>query len=156
MTWSKLWFGKHKGKSLPQVMFADPDWFYWTYKKDIFEYKGKKLNNEAREIYKKSRSIRIPQTGSEKLVAEYGFSPNNGSFVNLEIVEDSRPKHAGSTITSRSDKIDLKVPYNAKPYDKLGYRLFINSLKFCLFGSTVRMTKTRCEDFFDNEDNFGL
>jgi hypothetical protein len=27
--WSKLYFGKHVGKSLPQILFYDPDYFFW-------------------------------------------------------------------------------------------------------------------------------
>jgi len=30
MAWSTLPFGKHKGKTLPQIVFADPDWFFWA------------------------------------------------------------------------------------------------------------------------------
>jgi hypothetical protein len=28
--WSVLDFGKHKGRTLPWVMFHDPDWFFWA------------------------------------------------------------------------------------------------------------------------------
>lgn len=30
MSWTALEFGRHTGRSLPQVMFADPDWFFWA------------------------------------------------------------------------------------------------------------------------------
>ncbi len=45
MPWTELPFGKHKGKTLPQVVFSDPDWFYWAVEKNIF--KSKDLKKEA-------------------------------------------------------------------------------------------------------------
>ncbi len=62
----QLEFGEHKGKSLPQVIFSDPDWFFWAYETRIF--KGAQ-EDEAREIYRKATSIKIPQKGPESLVA---------------------------------------------------------------------------------------
>ena len=78
MAWTKLWFGKkHKGKTLPQIMFKDPDWFFWAIEKGVFKNKGK-LGEEAWEIYQKARKIKIPRNiklplnfYEDELVAEY-------------------------------------------------------------------------------------
>jgi hypothetical protein len=35
--WIDLWFEKHKGKTLPQVMFTDPGWFFWARDEEIFK-----------------------------------------------------------------------------------------------------------------------
>lgn len=41
MPWSVVNFGpKFKGKTLPQIIFDDPDWFFWGIEKDIFSNKG--------------------------------------------------------------------------------------------------------------------
>ena len=53
--WIELPFGKHKGKTLPQVMFTDPDWFFYTYGKGYFNARGN-LRIEANEIFKKSNN----------------------------------------------------------------------------------------------------
>jgi hypothetical protein len=45
--WIPLWFGKHKGKTLPQVVFADPDYFFWAIEKRKFPIE---LVAEAREM----------------------------------------------------------------------------------------------------------
>lgn len=34
---SKLSFGKHSEKTLPQVLFRDPDWFFWAWEEGVFE-----------------------------------------------------------------------------------------------------------------------
>ncbi|MDX2498869.1 MAG: hypothetical protein QNL11_13335 [Desulfobacterales bacterium] len=157
MGWSTIWFGKkYKGKTLPQVVFKDPDWFFWAMETNAFKGRGKILN-EAREIYRKSKSIRIPQEGPEKLVAEYAVHPPTGKFAQMEIIPASRPKHVGSTRTSRSDVIDLSKPRKIARYDKLGCDHLISNLKHYLFGSkSYRMTKARCEAFFEDDDNFDL
>jgi hypothetical protein len=154
MYWSKLCFGKHKEKTLPQIAFKDPDWFFWAMEDTIF--KGKILN-EAQEIYRKSRSIRIPKNGSKKLVAEYAIHSPTERFAYMEIVPASRPNHVGSSDTFRSDVIDLSIPRHIAPYDKLGCRSLISSLKYYLFdNSSYRMTKARCEAFFEDDGNFDL
>jgi uncharacterized protein (DUF3820 family) len=28
MTWTPMKFGKYQGKTLPEIIFADPDWFF--------------------------------------------------------------------------------------------------------------------------------
>jgi hypothetical protein len=156
MCWSKLWFGRHKGKTLPQVVFKDPDWFFWAVGAGIFKKRGRLLN-EAKEIYRKSQSIRIPKNGSKKLVVEYFVHPSTEKFACMEIVPASRPDHVGSSDTFRSEVIDLSVLREISSYDKLGGNLLISNLKYYLFGSSsYRMTKARCEAFFEDDGNFDL
>ena len=41
-------------------------------------------------------------------------------------------------------------------YDKSGYKRFVKTMKRHLFGnSAIKMTAVRCEEFFDDRDNFG-
>jgi hypothetical protein len=156
MYWSKLWFGRHKGKTLPQVVFKDPDWFFWAVRAGIFKKRGRLLN-EAKEIYRKSQSIRIPKNGSKKLVAEYAVHPSTEKFACMEIVPASRPNHVGSSDTFRGDVIDLSIPRLIAPYDKLGCKSLISNLKSYLFDNeSYRMTKKRCEAFFEDDGNFDL
>jgi len=152
MPWSELQFGEHKGKSLPQVLFSDPDWFFWAYEKGIF--KGEQAD-EAREIYRKATSIKIPQKGPETLVAEYGRPHAESRIVDLEIVTQSQPERSVGTRTFRRNVIDLSVARGLKGFDKTGCRILIKQVKSCLFGSrNYKMTKEQCEDFFDDDSNF--
>jgi hypothetical protein len=152
MGWSRIAFGKHKGKTLPQLVFTDPDYFFWARGKGLF--KGK-TGYEAEQIYRKVCAIRIPKSETKNLVAEYACHPETGKFVGLEIVPRSQPLHYGTTPTLRDSVIDLTFPRQLAHYDKLGCRLLLSSLKFYLFGdSGYRMTKKRCEQFFENDANF--
>ena len=154
MVWTILSFGKHKGKSLPQVIFRDPDWFFWGHEQKIF--KGG-LAAEARDVYKKARSIRIPDSGSEPQIVEYYIHPNTGKFANFHVLPESTPRHEGASPTLRRNVIDLGIPREIAGYDKLGGSLMLADLKYYVFGdSNFRMTKKRCEDFFENQANFEL
>ncbi|WP_432357041.1 hypothetical protein [Sporosarcina sp. UB5] len=150
MKWTVLGFGKHEGKTLPQVIFTDPDWFYWAYENDIL--KGKIPQSELQDVYKKSRNIKIPLKEHH---AEFVFDGIRGNFVDLKLVPIDRPRHVGSSKTLRLDRIDMALTRYAKEYDKLGYNLLIPILKEILFGnSKVRITKKRAENFFGNSINF--
>jgi len=150
MNWSTIKLGKYKGQTLPQAMFSDPDWFYWGIEKKIFKWN---LAEEARSIYRKSRSIKIPNSSTIPLQAEY--CTYEGKFVGLEIVPASQPIHRGGCHCFRHDVIDMKIVRNMCPYHKIGYRLLISNIKWIIFGdNNFRMTKKRCEEFFENDSNF--
>ena len=152
MAWSILRFSKHKGKTLPQILFSDPDWFFWAIEENVF--KGQ-LKDEAERIDARARAIRIPNNTRGKLQAEYFVHRPTGKFGDMEIVPASRPLHQGSSPAFRKDVIDLSVPRNIARYDKLGCRTLLSSAKHVLFGSrSARMTKERCETFFDDPKNF--
>ncbi|ATF13633.1 hypothetical protein A616_17095 [Brevibacillus brevis X23] len=151
MNWTQLNFGKHEGSTLPQVLFKDPDWFYWAHvTQKLFDTRGH-LKLEAEEAYRKSRNIKIP----EGKMAEYVFDGMRGKFADLKLVDVDQPKHVGSSITFRKEKIDMFAVRETKFYDKLGNELLVLSLKSIVFGNANhRMTKQRCEAFFNNEANF--
>jgi hypothetical protein len=152
MQWSTLKFGKHIGKSLPQVIFTDPDWFFWAVEDTVF--KGP-LQQEAADLDKKARSIRIPSKHGIKQVAEYYVHPPTGKFASMQILDANIPQHQGSSPTFRKDVIDLSMPRQIAPYDKLGCGNLITSAKHALFGSgSARMTRQRCEAFFNDLSNF--
>jgi len=157
MTWTILNFGKFKGegKTLPQIIFSDPDWFYWAYNEGVFKNKNQ-LSYEAEEISRKGSSIKIPCIDGVERVAEYLIHAPTGKFAKLELVPVSRPLHVGGSPAFRKNVIDLRVPRQIAVYDKTGCSLLLGAVKHYLFGANARMTKKRCEDFFSNDDNFML
>ena len=149
-----LKFGKHRGKTLPQIVMSDPDWFFWAMENKVLKDKNA---IEGAIIYKRARSIRVPNNEHGKYEIEYVIHPNGGVFSEMRIVRVEDPVHPGGSRTIRRAVIDMALPRSLRGYDKSGYRLFLHNLKFILFGdSNRRMTKERCEDFFDNRDNFAL
>lgn len=153
MAWLTLNFGKHEGKSLPQVLFTDPDWFFWAYHEGVFE-KRAGLRVEAERIYRRATAIRIPQNREETTLVEYMLYPGTGKFGGFEIVPKSRPAHEGSTPTLRATNIDMSFPCRLANYDKLGCRILVDGLKSLFFPDVKRLTRERCEDFFDSPSHF--
>jgi hypothetical protein len=89
MPWSTVNFGKHSGKTLPQIVFGDPDWFFWAIEENVF--KGP-LRREARLINERARAILIPNGNAGDFLAEYFVHPPTGKFAHMEIVPASRPQ----------------------------------------------------------------
>jgi len=150
--WSSVPIGKHKGKTLPQILLTDPDYFFWAMEQDRF-FRGR-LADEAKHIYRKARRIKIPKPDPDNWCVEYFLSPD-GKFAHFDIVESTRAPHVGSSITSRSEHLDFAYVRRTKDYDKLGYKLFIKSFKYFYFGrETARLAQSKCEAFFDDNKNF--
>ena len=149
--WSELRFGRHQGKSLPQLVFADCDWFWWAWEQNL--YRGD-LGRQSDDVAQRAANIRLPQIGTEVMVAEY--VPNEvGLFASLEVVPKEQEVHPRA---QRSDRIDLRMPRAmARGKDRLGGDLIIDHAKHILFGDAgYRMTRARCEAFFDDDRNFVL
>ncbi|MGA2248686.1 MAG: hypothetical protein ABSH48_27340 [Verrucomicrobiota bacterium] len=154
MNWTPLTFSrKHKGESIPEVLFHDPDWFFWAWDQGVFKASSA-YHFEAVIAHARATSIRVPQVGEALLLVEYNFNPD-GTCIGFDLVPADRPQHQGSTCTQRSEHIDLSVPHQVAHYDKLGNRIFLRSVKSCLFGDpATRMTRQRCEAFFNDTRHF--
>lgn len=152
-SWTILTFGRHKRKSLPQIVLMYPNWFFYIFDQGAFEHRGERLRIEADYIYDHARSIRVPQRGAEELVAEYGFHPFDRKHLCVEVVSASRSQHTGTTQTIRQRVFDLSIPY---AQNKNANHL-IKSVKYHLFDdSDFRFTKRRCEEFFEDDSHFDL
>ena len=156
MRWTELHFKRHPGKTLPQVLWSDPDWFFWNFENGIFN-SNPLLFSEAAELDRKARSIRIPSRLGENVEAQYIRHPETGHFAVVEVVPRRQQVHGGSYPALRLNVFDMSIPHQLKAYDKSGDRLHLASLKYLLFGDgRRRMTKRRCETFFEDSSNFML
>jgi hypothetical protein len=152
MRWSKLDFGKHKGKTIPQIMFTDPEWFFWAY--DVRAFKGDLLH-QAQDIYGKASSIRVPQKGDEKRFVEYIIDASTGKFGTIHIITGDIETYKPLTRSLVLEVIDMRVPRQISEHDKWGYRNLLSAMKAILFGnSSYKMNKRRCEKFFNDDGNF--
>lgn len=147
MSWTALPFSKeHKGRTLPQIVLMDPDWFFWAVEKGPFKDRYGVLGDEVDEILDKARRIKIPKAKPQKWRVEYAIQPVRGGLSGVEVVPASRPPHEGSTRTFRLGHFDLSVPYGISSYDKFGGRIMIRAIKFHVFGdSSYVLTRKRCE-----------
>ena len=142
MSWSLVTFGKHKGKTLPQIIFADLDWFFWAVENGVFANKGA-LNREAADIDGKARNIR-PSQGRGEWVVKYIVHVPSEKFLSFSTVPANQTYDEGSGHIFYEDVIDLSFPRRISRYDKLGSKYMVDSLKFCIFG-TRRVCTSRAE-----------
>jgi hypothetical protein len=148
MRWTTLNFGKHAGKTLPEIILSDADWFFWALKKDVF--KGR-LTIEAEELVQRARAIKIRKRRPERWQVEYSYD-NTGGFSGFRFVKVDIPWRCGTR--------SMRLPYlgllwvRRKAYDKRGCRNLLRDFRHYYFGDNTRLTKQRCQEFFSNKRNF--
>lgn len=82
---------------------------------------------------------------------------SSGRFVTTEIVPRSRTEHHGASPTERMPVFDLSFPRHCASRDQGGGKSLVRRVKFYVFGSSKqRMSKQRCEQFFNCDQNFVL
>ena len=152
--WSIISFGKkHKGKSLPEVILHDPDWFFWAVEAHYFR-KHPDLQAEARDLSYKACNIKIPRANPQEWRIRY-VTTRDGKFADFEIIDAATPLSHDLPTMWRHVHLDLAVPRSLKRYDKLGYKLLLKRFRHHFLGSTrTPLTKRWCEDFFANSNNF--
>jgi hypothetical protein len=144
MHWSIVPFGKYKGKTFPEIIVRDPDWFFWALPK-LYG----KLAEEAQELARRARAIKPPRRGRRRLEVEYEFDRDR-QFNGFEFVDaNSAPSRWGT----RLGYVDLWWPLREK-YDKRAGRIMTRDFRRHYFGLHKRLTKERCEEFFSNDANF--
>jgi hypothetical protein len=146
MAWSTVPFGKYAGKTLPEIIVRDLDWFFWV----VPKLYGK-LAEEAEELARRARAIKIPNSRRKRLEVEYRYEDGN-RFCGFAFVKASSGRY--SRWATRLPYLDLSWPLRRKKYDKRGGRILIRDFRIHYFGKQKRLTKERCEEFFSNDRNF--
>ena len=146
MTWTTLNFRKYKGKTLPQILLLDPDWFFWMLPK----FYGR-LALEAQALGRKAKAIKIPGPDRETQVVEYQYEEGT-RFLGFWFVQANSP--VDTKWCRRRSYLDLSIVRSIRSYDKRGSRRLIRDFRRNYFGQSKRLTKERCEAFFSNEENF--
>ncbi len=139
-------FGKYEGRTLPEIIVRDLDWFFW-----ILPKMYGRLADEARELARKAWAITIPKSHTGKLLVEYQFEMGP-RFCGFSFVKADSPHH--TRWTTRLPYLDLLWPLRRKKYDKRSACIMIRDFRINYFGKRKRLTKTRCEEFFSNDRNF--
>jgi len=150
MRWSTVSFGKHSGRSLPEIILADADWVFWAVSNGVF--KGR-LADQAEDIARKARAIKIPKPDPERWQVEYRYDDRHG-FCGFGFVAADVPSYCMSRWLRRSPYLDLSCVRRGRPYDKRGCRYLLRDFRHHYFGDNTRVTKQRAEEFFSDKRNF--
>jgi hypothetical protein len=77
-------FGRYAGKTLPEIIVRDLDWFFWV----VPELYGK-LADEAENLARKARAIKIPNPRRKHLEVEYRYEMDH-RFCGFAFVESQQ------------------------------------------------------------------
>src|SRR5260370_33138356 len=94
MRWVTLTFGRHVGKTLPQIILSDADWVFWAVNQGAF--KGR-LANQATKLVERERAIKIPKRNPKRWQDEYSYD-YTGGFLGLQLVRSDMPWPYGSRL----------------------------------------------------------
>jgi len=150
MNWTTLTFGKHAGMSLPQIILADADWFFWAFNNGVF---WGKIATEAEDLAAKAKAIKIPKRHPENWIVEYRFE-NDGRFLEFGFARVDASSYCGERWVSRLPYLGLTFIRRRRVYDKRGCRRLLRDFRRLYFGDGIRLTKDRCEEFFSKRRNF--
>ena len=145
MQWSMLPFRKYKGKTLPEIIVRDIDWFFWMLPK-LYG----RIGEEAKDLARKARAIKMPKSFGKNVEVEYRFEMGD-RFCGFGIVKAGGAHY--SRWSTRLPYLDLYWPFR-RNYDKRTSRIMIRDFRLHYFGKNKRLTKERCETFFSNRRNF--
>ena len=145
MRWNAVPFGKYRGKTLPEIIVLDLDWFFWV----VPKLYGK-LADEGEELARKARAVKTPNSRRKRLEVEYRYEDCN-RFCGFAFVDADSARYSRWSI--RLPYLNLSWPLRRK-YDKRAGRIMIRDFRTHYFGQRKRLMKARCEEFFSNDRNF--
>lgn len=150
MAYAALGFGKYGYFSLPQVIFTDPDYFFWAIDNQAFS--GSQMQ-EAKALLKRIRRIRIPGDHAQGWCADHVHQKNK--LIGLYIVLKDQSCTYPSCEVTRLPYIDLGFVHEHMPRDRQGNTVLVSTY-LRLRGADVMGVPTRafCYGFFDDPGNF--
>lgn len=144
MIWTVVKFGKHAGKTLPQIILSDPKWFFWA-----ANILYGPLATEAELLVRRARNIKIPKPSPTRWVVEFRRD-RDGRFLGIDIVKADSHAHS---LFERLPYLDLAFVRRGNVHDTRDCRRVIFDFRRLYFGG-LNLTKRRCEALFEDESNF--
>lgn len=153
MNWDTINFGSHCSRTLPEIMFKNPDWLYWA--ADNPNIRQRLNRRELHRIRARSDRIRIPCRADQPMAVRYKFDLD-GTLVSVELVpREGCGLDSGKILTSTA--IDMSLIHWVKLRGRVNTRKFMAWTRWILLGTKSRdVDRGTCEAFFDDDSNFVL
>ncbi len=154
MIWRELHFGRHAGRTLPQVALMDPDNFFWLCGSADALRRDPGLWSQARLVHHRARHILPPEKYPEAGTAvEYCVHPDGG-LCGVYLVPATGRRFPKSSDSFVRPYLDLSVPRGLKRYDKRGGKMLVWRVLLWRGYPNQRCTKRFCNDFFNDPEHF--
>jgi hypothetical protein len=106
MSWSAVPFGKYEGKTFPEIIVRDPDWFFLM----VPKLYGK-LADEVEELARRARAIKTPNRHRKNVEVEYQYEMGH-RFCRFGFVDADNAQY--SQWSTRLPYLDLSWPLRRK------------------------------------------
>lgn len=148
-------FGKHKARTLEWLFFNDPGYVWWM----IDQGAQKSLKGAARlrfdKLVQRAKHLAIPGKCKHCSQPVSRMSLTRHSSGGLAVVDFfcGKCQHDGGSLSVLTTPA-FYTPDSFKDYDKLGAKFLVDAIKYAYFGTKVRMTQAKMEEFFDEPRHF--
>lgn len=164
--WLKLWFGKYRGKTLPEILLVDP-----TYVIEYLEHEARKRlskpdlsTTDYRLVYQLevlgSRAQNIIVPADKRSTHDFAiWRAKDGSFAGARLARLDKEIVSADTdkqLHTRTPKLTFQIAKAFKYYGK-GLIAMAESVDHLISGSTKRYaTGEEIREFFSDKRNFDL
>lgn len=151
----KLGFGKHKEKTLEWIFFNDPGYVWWMLDNGAEKHLYGSARTRFDKLVRRARHLTIPGhcDHCSQPVTRMSLTRHvSGGLARADFFCSSC-HHDGGSLSILTTPA-FYTPDFFRNYDKLGGKFLVDAIKFRYFGSKVRMTQAKMEEFFDNPHNF--
>lgn len=146
-------FWKTRGKVFAANSLFGPGLLFLEHLKRNFHGS---FSDGGRQANENGAPYQNSQTRPRELVRRILFFTPENKLSRFQIIPTNGGPRMGSSIIRRTRHIETSVICQACRDDKGGYGRFLKILKYHLFGNfPTRMTAARCEECFNDDDNFG-
>ena len=142
MVWTKMFFGQYNGKTMPEIIAVDLDYFLHM-QPGLYA----RLGIEARMLVRRLCSIRVPLHLKRRSIEYYH---DGNEFVGFAVVKTKKPITVRGA--HRLSYLDMSLARGGR-FAKRECRNMIRCFREWYF-SGRNLTKARVEAFFADRDNF--
>jgi hypothetical protein len=159
--WLPMRIGKHKGKTLPQIVFKDPSYVVWLYQNDVLLpeiYKNEYQYHIAHQLEViHNRMTRIkPPTGCKFAIVIDDASVFRKFIALRKGQSPKKPLKSGWKIVQRLDLLDIGILSRFKN-PKRGFERMCRCLtKYCFGDADAEIDAKACEKFIEDDAKFDL
>lgn len=150
-------FGRYETLTLAQVVLRDPQYFFWAHDRGHFN-RCPCLQRMADLIAYRATRIRVLALGGLERAVGYRRRGPSGRLKGIRVCLPTAALYEQTEEWDYwSSAIDLSVAFRFGHYDKIGGRRLVKAVKeFAMGNRDIRLTRARCEAFFNEAANFYL
>lgn len=147
--WTPLPAGPHEGRTLPEVVFLDPDFVLAALEAGALDAPWLE---EAKEVCRRASRIR-PCRGARRAVTVLyhlnAYFPERFSGISVVVKRDQRLSEFRKFSAAESAFLDLTMARRIAPHDPGASRGLVEHLLVTHFGDpNAKLTRRQAEDFF--------